>query len=119
MTRGDQAIEKGSAKLRDLSEQAAARGGIGEKVAKPLAEDAAFLRKLKPSMIAARARGEAPTGQEPGSVEVPVAPPGPQVKRSKPKSGGPNPFVVVGAALVIGVVLAKVLDWRGHAHPRD
>jgi hypothetical protein len=26
---------------------------------------------------------------------------------------------VIGAALVAGVLLAKVLDWRGHAHPRD
>ena len=119
MTVGDQAIEKGSAKLRDLSSQAAARGGIAERLAKPLAEDAAFLRKMKPSLIAARAKGEAPTGQEPGSVEVPAAPSGSQVKRSKPKRGGPNPFVVVGAALAIGVVFAKVLDWRSHAHPRD
>jgi hypothetical protein len=26
--------------------------------------------------------------------------------------------VVVGVALAGGYVLAKVLDWRGHAHPR-
>jgi hypothetical protein len=119
MTRGDQAIEKSSAKLRDLSSRAAAHGGLAQKAAKPLAEDAAFLRKLKPSLIAARAKGEAPAGQEPGSAEVPAAPAGPQVKRSKPKSGGPNPFLVVGAAVAVGVLLAKVLDWRGHAHPRD
>ena len=25
----------------------------------------------------------------------------------------------IGAALAAGVVAAKVLDWRGHAHPRD
>jgi hypothetical protein len=25
---------------------------------------------------------------------------------------------VIGIALVAGVVLAKWLDWRGHAHPR-
>lgn len=29
-----------------------------------------------------------------------------------------NPFVVVGAAVVAGVLTAKLLDWRGHAHPR-
>jgi hypothetical protein len=29
-----------------------------------------------------------------------------------------NPFVVVAAAAAAGVLLAKVLDWRGHAHPR-
>jgi hypothetical protein len=26
---------------------------------------------------------------------------------------------VLGAAFAVGVVLAKVVDWRGHAHPRD
>jgi hypothetical protein len=30
-----------------------------------------------------------------------------------------SPLVVVGAAFVAGIVLAKVIDWRGHAHPRD
>jgi hypothetical protein len=28
-------------------------------------------------------------------------------------------MIIVGAALVAGIVLAKVVDWRGHAHPRD
>jgi hypothetical protein len=39
----------------------------------------------------------------------------------KRKKGGkgPAPVLVVGAALVAGIVLAKVIDWRGHAHPRD
>ena len=27
--------------------------------------------------------------------------------------------LVAGAALVVGVLLAKVIDWRGHAHPMD
>ena len=119
MTRGDQAIERGSAKLRELSARAAARGGIGEKLAQPLAEDAAFVRKLKPSLIAARARGDAPRDGSPEHVEAPAAPSGPQVKRPKPKGKGLNPFLVVGAALAIGIVLANVVDWRGHAHPRD
>jgi hypothetical protein len=30
-----------------------------------------------------------------------------------------NPVALVGAAFAAGVLLAKVLDWRGHAHPRD
>jgi hypothetical protein len=25
----------------------------------------------------------------------------------------------VGGALAVGIFLAKVLDWRSHAHPRD
>lgn len=27
-------------------------------------------------------------------------------------------LAVVGAALAAGVLLAKLIDWRGHAHPR-
>jgi len=34
------------------------------------------------------------------------------------KKGGSGPFIVVGAALAAGIVLAKFIDWRGHAHPR-
>ena len=117
MTRGDQLVEKGADRLRELSRRAAARGGVGEKLAQELAEDAAFLRKLKPSLIAARARGERPTDQEPG--EEVVAPTGPQIgRRPSPPGAGVNPFVVVGAALVAGVLLAKLIDWRGHGHPR-
>jgi hypothetical protein len=29
---------------------------------------------------------------------------------------GPSPFLVVGAAVAAGIVLAKWIDWRGHAH---
>jgi hypothetical protein len=36
---------------------------------------------------------------------------------SSPKSG-PSPFLVVGVAFATGIVLAKWIDWRGHAHPR-
>jgi hypothetical protein len=89
-----------------------------EKLDAELAEDAEFLKKLKPALIKKRVRGEAPTDSAP--TEVMRAPSGPQLgKRRKPtKTGGPNPFLVVGAALVTGVALAKWLDWRGHAHPR-
>jgi len=89
-----------------------------EKLAAELAEDAEFLRKLRPELIKKRAKGEAPTDLAP--TEITQAPSGPQLgKRPKPKrSGGPNPFLVVGAALFVGVALAKWLDWRGHAHPR-
>ena len=30
-----------------------------------------------------------------------------------------NPFLVIGIALATGILLAKIVDWRGHAHPRD
>jgi hypothetical protein len=114
MTRADQIVEKGSAKLRALSEKAAARGGVAQKLAQPLAEDAAFLRKLKPTLIRARARGEAPTDGKPAS------PPLPRTLRSRRKKGsGPNPLVVVAGTFAVGFLLAKIIDWRGHAHPDD
>jgi hypothetical protein len=90
---------------------------IREKLDAELAEDAAFLRKLRPELIKRRVQGEAP---DQAPTEIKHAPSGPQLgKRPKPKkTGGPNPFLVVGAALIAGVALAKWLDWRGHAHPR-
>ncbi len=117
--KADQLVDRGADRLQELADKAASSGGFTARFAQELADDAAFLRKLKPSLIVARAKGEAPTNQKPGAGTV--APAGPQLgKRPKPENGGgPNPFLVVGAALVIGIVLAKVIDWRGHAHPRE
>ena len=119
MTAGDRAVESGANKLEELSARAAAKGGLAGKLAGELADDAAFLRKLKPSLIVARAKGEAPKDADPGATAV-RAPSGPQLGRRKPsKDGdGPNPFAVVGAAFAAGSLLAKIIDWRGHAHPR-
>jgi hypothetical protein len=109
-------------RLRAKSEQLAGQGGVKGKLADELAEDADFLRKLKPDLIKKRAKGEAPTDQTP--TEVRSSPSGPQLGKHpvpEPSPGGgsgPNPFVVIGVALVLGVALAKWLDWRGHAHPR-
>jgi hypothetical protein len=119
MTRVDQTIERAADKLQELAEKAAAQDGLKAKLAEPLAEDAAFLRKLKPSLIAARARGEAPTDQPPGSgTAVPSAPPRPKPPKAK-RHGGPNPWLVATVALAAGIALAKWIDWRGHAYPRD
>jgi outer membrane biosynthesis protein TonB len=153
--KGDQLVERGATRLLELADRAAARGdGIGEWLSEELRDDAAFLRKLKPSLVKARAKNngasnQAPTKSEPTNpepeaapapapavdttvaesepTETPAAPPpSPRPKptsKKKPKSkkrrGGPPPVVIVGAALVAGIVLAKVIDWRGHAHPRD
>jgi len=101
-------------KAQAASRRLAAQGGIKAKLAGELADDAAFLRKLKPALIKQRATGRrpaasAPSGPQLGEHPVPPAAPAPR--------GGPNPFVVVGAALVLGVVVARWIDWRGHAHP--
>jgi hypothetical protein len=118
MTSGDRVIEEGAARLDALAQRNAARGGLRAKLANELADDAAFLRKLKPSLIAARARGRLPKDAAPGAP-APLSPSGPQLgpRPSGGKGSGPNPFVVVAVAAAAGVLLAKLIDWRGHAHP--
>jgi hypothetical protein len=157
VTKGDQLVERGASRLQELADRAAARGdGIGEWLSEELRNDAAFLRKLKPSLVKARAQAnssgspeqaaapspppptEAPPVESPPAeappvemhtAETEVAQPPPAAPRpaaqAKPKKkpsskrGGPPPVVIVGAALIAGVLLAKFVDWRGHAHPRD
>ena len=117
----DQTVERAANKLRQLANQMAGEGGVKARFAQPLAEDADLIRKMKPSLIKARAKGEAPTNQEPGQEAA--APSSPQLgARPKPKKksgGGPNPWLIAGAALAAGIFLAKWVDWRGDAHPRD
>jgi anti-sigma factor RsiW len=108
-------------KAQAASERLAREGGLKAKLAHELADDAVFLRKLKPELLKKRAKGNAPTVLKP--EEPRSAPGGPQLdERPKPakkgSAGGPNPFLVVGAALVLGIVVAKWIDTRGHAHPR-
>jgi hypothetical protein len=125
MSKADLLMERGADRLEDLSRKAAAKGGFAARFADELAEDAAFLRRLKPSLIKARAKGRAPVVQ--ATDREPQAPSAPQIAspRRKPKlkrrvsGGGLNPFVVAGAALVAGIAIAKVIDWRGHGHPQD
>ena len=116
MTTADTLVDRGADGLRELSNRAAKHGGMTQKLARPLAEDADFLRKLKPSLMMARAKGELPMDEQPRPVEVPPASRGSRSEKSK---SGISPLVIVGAALVTGVLLAKWIDWRGHAHPRD
>lgn len=120
VVKADHVVDKAADRLQEFANRAAAEGGLAAKLAPELAEDAAFLRKLKPSLIAARAKGEAPKNQKP--TEGTVAPSGPQPgRRPKPrgKKSGPSPFLIVGAAFAAGILVAKIIDWRGHAHPRD
>lgn len=142
---GDLLVERGAQRLQELADKAAARGdGIGTWLSEELRTDAAFLRKLKPSLVKARAKGETPRhdgappadteasmtepppAQEPEPVVPPPPPAPPPPAAFKPKRqpkakkrGGPPPIVIVGAAFVAGIMLAKIVDWRGHAHPRD
>lgn len=123
MTTADQKVEGAADKLQSVADRMASEGGLKGKLAQPLAADADLLRNMKPSLIKARAKGNAPTNRKPG--EGTVAPGGPQLgdrvpapKKGKGR-GGPNPWLVVGVALAAGIVAAKWIDWRGHAHPRS
>src|SRR5579884_1464901 len=100
------ALDSLADKARAKSEQLAGQGGIKDKLAEELADDAEFLRKLKPDLIKKRMKGDAPTDAEP--AQAPAAPSGPQLgSRPKPPKqsagsgggGGALPFVVVGIAL--------------------
>jgi hypothetical protein len=117
MGKADQVVVAASERLARLADTATEHGGVAAKLAEPLADDAAFLRKLKPSLIKARIRGNAPTDATP--------PPPAAAGRSKragksaTKAKGPSALPLIGGAVVAGIALAKLLDWRGHAHPRD
>jgi hypothetical protein len=119
MSKGDQAVETAAVKLETFVRSARSSGGLKAKVGNALADDPEFVRKLKPSLIAARARGTAPTDAPAGAP--PRAPSVPQLPRPKAtkRRGDLSPWAVLGVALVAGYVLAKTIDWRGHAHPRD
>jgi hypothetical protein len=116
MTKGDQAVDTAADRVAAFVRDSRSAGGIKGKLGDALADDPEFIRKLKPSLIKARAKGK--RAVEP----APHAPSGPQVERPKPpkakRRGGPSPWLVVGAAFAAGYVLAKTIDWRGHAHPR-
>jgi hypothetical protein len=39
--------------------------------------------------------------------------------QKQPARGHANPLPLIGVALAAGFAVARFLDWRGHAHPRD
>jgi len=121
------AVDTLADKAQAAAERLSGSNGLKARLAHELAQDAAFLRRLKPHLVAKRARGEAPTDDVPGQPKL--APSGPQLGKApsgkgpsgmKPSEngGGPSPFLVVGAALALGVLVAKWIDWRGYAYPR-
>ena len=114
MTKADQTVESAADKLETFVKNAQRSGGVKAKAAQALQDDPDFLRKLKPSLIKARAKGDQPT--EPIQTRRPA--PAPRPRTPKRAGGGPSPFLVLGAAFALGMLAAKALDWRGHAHPR-
>lgn len=71
---------------------------------------------MRKALIAARARGRSAKDREPDSPAAPLAPNGPQ--HGSRRKRGASPFLVAGVAFAAGTVLAKLVDWRGHAHPK-
>ncbi len=122
MTTADQKVDQAATKLERLTNRMAGEGGFKAKLAEPFADDASFIRKLKPSLIKARMKGEAPGNPTPGA-DVVAASSGPQLgsrpKKKKSSGAGPIPWVVVGAALATGIVVARLIDWRSHGHADD
>jgi hypothetical protein len=115
----DQTVERAAKKLQQLANQLAGEAGLKSKLAQPLADDADLIRKLKPSLIKARARG-ARTNRRPGQDAVAASSPRLDARPNAKKNGaGPTPWIVVGAALAAGILLAKWIDGRGHADSWD
>lgn len=102
---GDEVVERGATWLEGLSRKTAAQGGPAARLARPLAADAVFLRKLKPSLVAARLRGQADAASAAN----------PSTRRSK---GSVNKLVVVAAAFTAGMFLARLIDWKVRSHRR-
>jgi hypothetical protein len=118
MSKGDGIVESGADKLDGLAETLERKGGLPGRLGPELRDDASFLRKLRPSLMVARARRHAPKDQEPGTPARPAAPSGPQLGPRTRGRRGPNPFAVAAGAFGVGALLAKLIDWRSHAHPR-
>lgn len=123
MNKADAALDSASDRLRDLSGRLDERGGVPGKLAEPLAEDADFLPKLKPSLVKERLKDD-PTGSSPAAEAPSTGKRRHSSRAEKKRSGGGKQggarktLSLVGAAFGAGVVLAKIIDWRGHAHPR-
>jgi hypothetical protein len=121
-TKADDMVERAASRLEELSQEAATSDGIKAKIAPELADDADFLRKMKPSLVKERIKGNEPV--EPAGGSTPPLSPTPSPRPGKPKAkkpgaGGPSPILVLAVCFAVGFALAKVVDWRGHAHPRD
>ena len=119
MTRGDQLIERAADRLAGYAREAARENGLKAKLAAPLSDDAALLRGMRPSRVAARLRGQPDDGAtRPSVVSEPLPASAPEPRRKKSHRGGPPPIALAFGALALGILIAKVVDWRSHAHPR-
>ena len=86
--KGDGAIESGANKLEQLSDKAAAKGGLGGRSPTSSPTTRPSCASSSPRAIAKRAKGELPKDTEPGSTSVhePAAP-GPSTTARRPRRG--------------------------------
>src|SRR5262249_57768120 len=117
-------VGRGAGAMEGFARDLAVDGGFRRQVAEELIDDAAFLRKLKPTKIAARARGDMPVTGVPAEPAVAVAAereemtlprpaPAPEAPKQAGKKGG-NPLADVDDAVVAGTALPTRTAWRGH-----
>ena len=78
MTKADQAVDTAADRVAAFVRDSRRAGGIKGKLGDALADDPEFIRKLKPSLIRARAKGKQTVDP------TPHAPSGPQVDRPRP-----------------------------------
>jgi hypothetical protein len=100
MSATDRAVEKTADRLEGLATKAAEHGKPGEKVAPLLEEDAEFLRKMTPTKVRERLSSDAHGRSRPAE---------------RPARDGQSGIVVLAAAFALGVVVAKLVDWRSYA----
>lgn len=113
MNKADEIVEQGAERLDETAETLAARESVAVKPAQPLAEDADFFSKLKPSLVEDGLRPGTPAEQKP------THPTAAEPSAAGGDNKGRHPLAVIGAAAAAGLFLAKFLDWRSHAHPRS
>ena len=118
MKRRRRQSRRAAEKLDALADKAAAKGGLAGEARRRARRRRRFLRQLKPSLMVraceGRARRRTPSPATGGRVRARPA----RSSTAEVGKRGPNPFVVAGSAFGVGTVLAKLIDWRGHAHPR-
>src|SRR4051794_41857196 len=117
MTRADQVAEPAEDRLEAIVRTPQKSGGVKAKAESALAEDPSFLRKLKPSLVAARVRGENPPAPGAPSGSRLDGPDSTLQKQPKKSGGSVRPWLRGGGGLPAGFVVAKGVDLGGGAHP--
>ena len=115
MTKADRIVRQAADKVEEIAATAAEKGGPLGKLAPALEGDAEFLRKMEPSKIARRVRGDDVRGDGPLRPVRALETPQPAQKPRPP--GALASLARIGAAFALGVLVAEFIDWRSYAEP--